>query len=296
MQFDIVRKHIGFFAELNWVLYCMAYAECVGATPRVRLLSDNYLDSSAGAEWLGQYFQLPWAELPEEQRTLKVELSEIEELPWSAQRIGHFTLDRAHRLATAALRPHRTIEQDVDTFIRNELGSRYFAVHYRGSDKRAEAPSVPPEEFVDVLNVVRRVYAPDVTTVFAASDAQPFIDWLGRELEGFRVVSRRDVIRSTDSRPIHLHPQATAPHKARLGYEALVDCLSLSRAEFLVRSSSFLSGWASVFTPALPVLMLNRPFADKMWFPDRAVLPVSAEWMQRLAGAPGSRPPGGAKM
>jgi hypothetical protein len=54
--------------------------------------------------------------------------------------------------------------------------------------------------------------------------------------------------------------------------EALVNCLLLARCRALIRTASFLSGWASVFNPELSVIMLNRPYQEALWFPDREVL------------------------
>jgi hypothetical protein len=41
----------------------------------------------------------------------------------------------------------------------------------------------------------------------------------------------------------------------------------------LLRTSSSLSGWASVFNLRLPVLMLNQPYPKNLWFPERCVVP-----------------------
>jgi hypothetical protein len=51
-----------------------------------------------------------------------------------------------------------------------------------------------------------------------------------------------------------------------------VNSLLLSRCHVLMRTASFLSAWSSIFNPALPVVMLNRPIDGKLWFPDREIL------------------------
>jgi hypothetical protein len=69
-----------------------------------------------------------------------------------------------------------------------------------------------------------------------------------------------------------VHRLAFADGNYRKGREALLNCLLLSRCSALIRTASTLSGWASIFNPELPVTMLNRPFPNRLWFPDDRIL------------------------
>lgn len=89
------------------------------------------------------------------------------------------------------------------------------------------------------------------------------------------------------NQPIHLN---LAGDRNRKGFEALVNCLLLSRCDALIRSASFLSGWSNVFNPALPVIMLNRPFDAALWFPDREVLKRAQTAPMSVGPAKGSQP------
>jgi hypothetical protein len=40
----------------------------------------------------------------------------------------------------------------------------------------------------------------------------------------------------------------------------------------VLRTSSFLSAWASIFKPDLRVYLMNRPYAETLWFPEREIL------------------------
>jgi hypothetical protein len=65
----------------------------------------------------------------------------------------------------------------------------------------------------------------------------------------------------------------------RKGEEALINCLLLSRCSALIRTTSFLSAWASIFNPALPIVLLNAPYAKSPWYPEKLLIPGSPAGM-----------------
>jgi hypothetical protein len=78
--------------------------------------------------------------------------------------------------------------------------------------------------------------------------------------------------------------ETAAKYKADLGASnykkgegALIDCLLLSRCNTLIRTTSFLSAWASIFNPKLPIVLVNRPYPNKFWFPESALAPRSMD-------------------
>ena len=68
--------------------------------------------------------------------------------------------------------------------------------------------------------------------------------------------------------PVHRKGYGDAYRK---GFEALVNCLLLSRCGALLKTASFLSGWAKVFAPGMETLLLNRTHVATTWFPDRDI-------------------------
>jgi hypothetical protein len=56
----------------------------------------------------------------------------------------------------------------------------------------------------------------------------------------------------------------------RKGEEALINCLLLSRCCALIRTTSFLSAWASIFNPALPIVFAERTIRKKSLVPGKA--------------------------
>jgi hypothetical protein len=82
-------------------------------------------------------------------------------------------------------------------------------------------------------------------------------------------VFRQDSARSRDGRSIHGSPEAD---KYDINRDAIVNCLLLSRCNALLKTASILSGWSKLFNPRLPVVMLNRPSGEHLWFPERALV------------------------
>jgi hypothetical protein len=111
---------------------------------------------------------------------------------------------------------------------------------------------------------------PEITAVFVASDEADFINDFRQHCTRVAVIAHDDQARSHDGGAVHTRLLAGGTNPR--GMEALVNSLLLSNCVGLVRTSSFLSAWSCVFNPALPVVMLNRPYTDKLWFPDREIV------------------------
>jgi hypothetical protein len=56
------------------------------------------------------------------------------------------------------------------------------------------------------------------------------------------------------------------------GEDALVNALLLSRCSTLIRTTSFLSAFTSIFNPKLKVILLNKPYDRYLWYPETEIL------------------------
>lgn len=149
----------------------------------------------------------------------------------------------------------KKILDKIDNFKAAKFTSDYvIGVHYRGTDKKTEAPKVAYES---VLRAVRKQASEkgrENYLVFVATDTQDFVDYLERHLPG--KVIKYDCHRSANGRPVHLGSKSGY----RKGEEAVIDCLLLSGCDFLIRTSSNLSLCSTFFNPELPVLELSQRF------------------------------------
>jgi len=107
---------------------------------------------------------------------------------------------------------------------------------------------------------------PDTDRVFIASDDINFIENIEKASVGRPILYRNDSFRARDGNSIH---RSAATDKYEITRDAIVNCLLLSRCDALLKTASILSGWSKLFNPRLPVVMLNRPYGEYQWFPER---------------------------
>lgn len=266
LHLNFYGEGIGFFAQLSAILDFFRHAEARGFQPYVRLTSLNYLDSDKGDDWFDYFFerQLPPG-APAAGRALRI--GNIREMP-------EFERDLSLAEANALFFRHVRIKPDitgaVDGFCRaHAIGPDTVGVHYRGTDKVEEAARPAYDAVFAVIDAVlaRR---PGAAGLFVASDEQAFIDAAASRFPGLTITVFDDSARSRDGQPLHFGGRA--PGNYALGRDALMNSLILSRCGGVVRSTSFLSAWSSIFNPDLPVVLLNTPYDDKLWFPERQIM------------------------
>jgi len=289
IQLTMNRKAIGLFADLNWFLYGVRFANSVDAKLLFELHGDTYFSKDSGAfDVLEQYFDTQWRQQPDASYfVIRQRLTNLNrQLPYHATRVGQLSLWEAHSLAIRYLQPLPAIRQKVERFIDAYLGPDFVGIHWRGTDKISEAPAVCIEQIVQKTVMVCRSLEKKPACFFLASDDQDLIslvrDRFKAAFPDIPVKTRSDVTRATDGMPVHLRGNLTPIQRRVMGEDALIDCLILARSMALIRTSSFLSGWCSVFNPALPVYMLNAPYSHCTWFPDREVLHLSNYFERRL--------------
>jgi hypothetical protein len=147
--------------------------------------------------------------------------------------------------------PNDSIYNIVSKFIDKKFYNRQIVgVHYRGTDKSSESVRVPYEYVSDMLTKYNRAH------FFVATDEDQFLEFM-RERHGSRVL-HYDSLRSKDCTPIHLF--ASDLDKYRVGEDALVDCLLLSKCHILLRTESNLSQACSFFNPKLDVVSITKEY------------------------------------
>jgi hypothetical protein len=275
---EIANVGAGFFAQMTWCLYLLEYCQRHNLIPDIRLAGDSYRDPNRGPNWLDYYFDLarskPSDELARGIRYTKkaVEWEDLA-LEWEdlGQPIGAaMSVEDGARILHCYLTPKPHIMRIVDDFWQTlNPDGPVIGVHFRGTDKSSEAPRVSWDY---CLSIIRQcIKERDVVhKVLLASDEQKFVDFIKQSLTEVAVYSRDDHYRSrgTDEPPVFLG-EGGGYEK---GEDALVNALLLSKCTTLIRTTSFLSAWASIFNPHLRVILLNKPYDDKLWFPESEIL------------------------
>lgn len=272
-----IDARVGFFAQMTWCLMIVAHCEQHGLRPYLKLSAHLYADY-LGENWLERFFDN--LQLAEADRQLIADgaipvchISELEQLGLSPRYEAQMDIPSAHDLFSRYFRINPAIRNYVNAFVQGYFANRrVLGVHYRGTDKIAEATPVSWDYCAEtVANFLSA--NPETEMLFVASDEDAFVAYMTQQFNSIKVISHEDRHRSQDGRSVHVRPFEGSSHAK--GWEALVNCLLLARCHALIRTSSFLSAWASIFNPNLPVTMLNRPYQDKLWFPDRELAKIS---------------------
>lgn len=151
------------------------------------------------------------------------------------------------------------LKTEISTYISdfqraNFNGYYVISVHYRGTDKCVEVPTVPYDEMrLHIEDAINR-YPGENYKIFIATDEQEFLDYM-TSLYGDRICFNPQAIRSTDGQALHMGDY----DRYQCGFDAIVDSVLLSRGNFLIRMSSNLSRWSLFFNPDIPFIEINAP-------------------------------------
>ena len=224
---------------------------------QVNFDSGLYLDPTKGANWWEYYFEplnIGSEDIPKQ----NLSLPEIC-LLGGCQGFA-LSREKAFRLIQKyiSIKPHIQIEVD-DFFKRHFKGCFVIGVHHRGTDKKLEATPVPYEKTYDNLQAVignlsnrhRKHYK-----IYVATDDQKFLDYL-IDLFPKEKLIYHDFVRSTNDQPVHFNDQLYSSNYQK-GKEALLDCLLLSKCNYLIfpRASS-LSITSAFFNPFMFICPLS---------------------------------------
>jgi hypothetical protein len=269
-----INSNIGFFAQINWCLYIFAHCEKYKLKPYIILSGSNYVAPEKGNNWFDNYFEN--LQLNDNDRKninskiIKISnVLTVTELGIAQDYDSHLDLEYAFYLFNKYCGIKNEILNKVDSFTERYFKQRkVLGVHYRGADKIVEAPKVEWKTCLDSIKNHINKY-PEIRSLFVASAEATFIDFISKEITSIPVYHHDDHVRSHDGTSFHTLSSGSNYEK---GEDALINSLLLSRCDYLIRTTSSLSQWSSVFNPDLPVILLNKPYEGKLFFPECAVI------------------------
>ncbi len=217
----------------------------------------TYYDPAKGPNWWEYYFE-PVHVGDRENATILVSQQgvRIGDGDYDLARLTEFNIYRkdAHALIKkyVHLKPH--IKKKVKEIVKNTFGrGKVIGVHYRGTDKFVEDPLAPYEEVAQHVDNALAEFAkkgsPRVK-IFVATDEQKFLDYMTARYPS-KVIFYQESIRSVDGRPVHTTPVFD---NYKRGEDALIDCLLLSKTDYLIKTSSNLSLCSAYFNPSIPMV------------------------------------------
>ena len=261
-EFLVLRCYVGaegsgLFSELRVVLGLLAhYERWRGQYAGLRVdyaTGGLFYDPAFGENWWEYYFDA--IDLGTRDQAVVTEVS-----PFRHQRLAEegerLPRARGAELIDRHIRPKPRIRDKVDAYVREHFQGAYvIGIHYRGTNKHEEAPRVPFERVrAAVLDAIKAA-GPVRHRLFLATDEQAFLDCMRMKFPDALLF--REMFRSVDGRPID---EVNEDDGYRKGEDAVVDCLLLSRCDYLIRTESNLSVCSTLFNPNLPQRQLNQPY------------------------------------
>jgi hypothetical protein len=275
-----IEANCGFFAVMQMVLFILMHCKRNGLYPDISAKGGIYGDRAGTVDWFALLFER--VEMPEASIAQRLErrdriktsrIKGVEELGFRSRYEQQLSLAQASALFREAYRPAADVQANVDALARQlGISSSTLAVHYRGTDKIHEAGRIPWQQLSEAVEHVAE-RNPALTEIFLASDDVAFIDFFRNHPFRLPVILAPAAYMPRGDAPVHFsgHPGL------EIGREALVTCLLLARCGYLVKTPSYLSGWAKIFTPLLPVWLISPPLGLG-YFPDRVL------WVDQAAG------------
>jgi hypothetical protein len=168
----------------------------------------------------------------------------------------HTTRHEANHLINNHIHVKQEILDEISEFFEKHfLGNFVISVHYRGTDKITEAPPVSFSEIKD--KIIQLIISMGYTNykIFVATDEQVFIDYMENSF-GDKVCYNEKAIRSINSKPLHFSNN----DRYKIGRDAMIDSILLSKGDYMLRMSSNLSLWSTFLNSEMPVCELNQRY------------------------------------
>lgn len=250
----------GLFAEFGAVLGMLEHYEVWRAQYAGAVVDFKggglYHDPAAGQNWWEYYFE-PIDIGDGRGKSAKSAARRIDiyqHIQFSMRATRGMSRAGGHRLIERYIRVKPEIRRKVDAFVTENFGDAHvIGVHFRGTDKAAEAPRVAYETVLAAIRAQPGATGAQGCRVFVATDEQAFLDWMRTQLPDELIYS--GAFRSPAGHPAHIG----SPDRHTRGEEAVIDCLLLSRCQYLIRTPSNLGLCATFFNPSLPTTLLTSP-------------------------------------
>lgn len=259
-----IKNHLGIGARLIWCLEILLYCKENNLKPFFKF---TYEDSNENEDYFSAFFQIPDTEPPAKLKFITI--STIGDLSFPKNYNKELDIVTANQLLQKYIVPLKDIAVEVNSFFDKELkGGNTLGVHYRNTDKKSEAPPVTYEYALKNIDecFIRK---PLLERVFITSDDKEFIEFMKNSHISSKVVFRNDSFRSNDGTAIH---ERFDLNKYDINKDAIVNMLILTKCSFIIKTASILSSCSLLFNPEIPFIMLNKPYDNKLWFPESELI------------------------
>lgn len=251
----------GFFSVFNTVIGFLDYYEKRPGEYAGFMVDfgrrGHYFDKKKGDNWWEYYFSPIFVLEKAEKDAFTTKIPDEMKTQFSVLTQIKMDRKRGHELIQKYVKIKPEIQEKVADFTKKRFnGSFTIGVHYRGTDKETEAPKVPFKTVYEEIDKVME--GRKGVNIFVASDELSFVKDISKRYPG--QVLFAEVYRSKDGKSFHNSKQKKISNYQK-GEEALLDCLLLSKCDYLIRTASNLSAAAAFFNPEMPVVVLSQDYA-----------------------------------
>jgi len=273
----IMSKKQGVFAEFFAVLGALNYAKIhQAAEVSVQFSTDIYLDKSIGNNWWDYFFEPVMMINPTPVPSQEIHFnnpfyfygkygwnlswsraicSDTREKPYPIESPTEMKLAAALTKQYIRVKPH--IMEKVDQFWTSKLKNNEFVIgiHFRGTDKKRLYPYKSPSYtvFEHLIESTLTKYQPSSYRIFIASDETEFIEWaISKYEDNVFYLNHAPRLSASDKAA-----SRGGTHKSKLfsnydkGETAVMDCLLLSKCNYLIKNRSSLSDISLAFNEKL---------------------------------------------
>lgn len=267
-----VAAPMGMGAMLTRLVLLLRFADQKKVPIDIRFTNPLYA-SENGENWLPRYFDVNKIIEDFEGQRFKINNS------WDFRMIGvntFISLADAASIFSRKVRFSDLVEQTFNDFITDaNMPKETLGIHFRGTDKAFEAAPVSQEAML--LAIKKSLEQCDIRHIFLATDEPSFQKKMTSTFGSSMITcyEQAGVDLQSDG-PIHF----SAASGGAKAIDALMNIRLLAQCPHIIRTASYMSGWAKVLNPAQEVIMLNKLSTSSHRFPDTEI----ATLMQKSGG------------
>jgi hypothetical protein len=184
------------------------------------------------------------------------------------------SFETANKLWNKYFKFSKQVEDIVPQFTKSET----LGVHYRGTDKifdNSQTNHISQEEFIYIISDFLSKQE-EIKAIYCCSDEGSFINNIRKNFNNIKVIEYQQP-RSIDTsfaffrNGYNINKQL----KDNLTIGALVDMISLSRCEYVIKTSSALSAFSKIIQPDLKIYTVSA--MKERWFPTAMIEPYKSD-------------------
>lgn len=267
----VEQSYAGYFAQLTWLVFLIYYCKKLRFKPMVYLRDKRY---NTGSSFINDILQSRFETCWREDDFINKKVIRIKHpvyLPFFKSIVRNMSHENEKDIISQYLKPSERIEEAVADYILENSLDDYIGVHFRGTDKHREAPIVRVETFLQEIRIRVLSTKKFYKNIYLASDSEIQLNRISnlvsREFP-WLICNSYNAIRSEANLSLLYSRDFSIEEQIRLGDDALIECLILSKADLLIRNSSNLSNFCIFFNLNLEVVNLNKPYKLQNSFPN----------------------------